>query len=291
MSGTIYIVGTPIGNLSDFSPRAIETLKRVDFIAAEDTRVTLKLLNHFDIVKPLVSYHEHNLRQRGEVIIGRVLAGENAAIVSDAGMPCVSDPGEDLVRLAAEAGIQTVVIPGPSAAISALCISGLPTSRFAFEGFLSTNRKNRREHLLSVQNDIHTLIFYEAPHKLLDTLRDMAAVFGEGRRVSLCREMTKIHEEVFRTTLGEAAAYYAENTPKGEFVLIIEGATGFGPHPLPEERDLRCPDGKSRDVIIVSTIAFRQKSSPSDQYPPEQPPSPREVARQRRKEWRYKRSE
>ena len=235
MSGTIYIVGTPIGNLSDFSPRAIETLKRVDFIAAEDTRVTLKLLNHFDIVKPLVSYHEHNLRQRGEVIIGRVLAGENAAIVSDAGMPCVSDPGEDLVRLAAEAGIQTVVIPGPSAAISALCISGLPTSRFAFEGFLSTNRKNRREHLLSVQNDTHTLIFYEAPHKLLDTLRDMAAVFGEGRRVSLCREMTKIHEEVFRTTLGEAAAYYAENTPKGEFVLIIEGAKPALPPEMPLE--------------------------------------------------------
>ena len=235
MSGTIYIVGTPIGNLSDFSPRAIETLKRVDFIAAEDTRVTLKLLNHFDIVKPLVSYHEHNLRQRGEVIIGRVLAGENAAIVSDAGMPCVSDPGEDLVRLAAEAGIQTVVIPGPSAAISALCISGLPTSRFAFEGFLSTNRKNRREHLLSVQNDTHTLIFYEAPHKLLDTLRDMAAVFGEGRRVSLCREMTKIHEEVFRTTLGEAAAYYAENTPKGEFVLIIEGAKSALPPEMPLE--------------------------------------------------------
>lgn len=233
MSGTIYIVGTPIGNLSDFSPRAIETLKRVDFIAAEDTRVTLKLLNHFDICKPLVSYHEHNLRERGEVIINRVLQGESAAIVSDAGMPCISDPGEDLVKLAAAAGIQTIVIPGPSAAISALCISGLSTARFSFEGFLSTNRKNRREHLMSLQNDTHTLIFYEAPHKLLDTLRDMEKVFGTDRKISLCREMTKIHEEAFRTTLGEASAYYEENTPKGEFVLIIEGAKPALPPEMP----------------------------------------------------------
>ena len=224
MPGIIYIVGTPIGNLSDFSPRAIQTLREVDFIAAEDTRVTLKLLNHFDIRKPLVSYHEHNLRQRGEAIIQRVLDGENVAVVSDAGMPCVSDPGEDIVRLAAEADIQTIVIPGPSAAISALCISGLSTSRFSFEGFLSTNRKNRREHLQSLIGDTHTLIFYEAPHKLLDTLKDMAAAFGADRRISLCREMTKIHEQVFRTTLQEAVQYYRENTPKGEFVLILEGA-------------------------------------------------------------------
>ncbi len=224
MSGTIYIVGTPIGNLSDFSPRAIETLKTVDFIAAEDTRVTMKLLNYFDIHKPLVSYHEHNLRERGEVIIQRVLSGEDAAIVSDAGMPCISDPGEDLVRLAAEVNIRCVVVPGPSAAVSALCLSGLSTSRFAFEGFLSTNKKNRREHLQSLINDTHTLIFYEAPHKLLDTLKDMAATFGADRRVSLCREMTKIHEEVYRTTLGEAYAHYTEIPPKGEFVLILEGA-------------------------------------------------------------------
>lgn len=224
MPGILYIVGTPIGNLSDFSPRAIQTLREVDFIAAEDTRVTLKLLNHFDIRKPLVSYHEHNLRERGEAIIQRVLDGENVAVVSDAGMPCVSDPGEDIVRLAAEADIQTIVIPGPSAAISALCISGLSTSRFSFEGFLSTNRKNRREHLQSLIGDTHTLIFYEAPHKLLDTLKDMAAAFGADRRISLCREMTKIHEQVFRTTLEEAVQYYTENTPKGEFVLILEGA-------------------------------------------------------------------
>lgn len=224
MPGIIYIVGTPIGNLSDFSPRAIQTLREVDFIAAEDTRVTLKLLNHFDIRKPLVSYHEHNLRERGEAIIQRVLDGENVAVVSDAGMPCVSDPGEDIVRLAAEADIQTIVIPGPSAAISALCISGLSTSRFSFEGFLSTNRKNRREHLQSLIGNTHTLIFYEAPHKLLDTLKDMASTFGADRRISLCREMTKIHEQVFRTTLEEAIQYYSENTPKGEFVLILEGA-------------------------------------------------------------------
>lgn len=224
MPGIIYIVGTPIGNLSDFSPRAIQTLREVDFIAAEDTRVTLKLLNHFDIRKPLVSYHEHNLRERGEAIIQRVLGGENVAVVSDAGMPCVSDPGEDIVRLAAQADIQTIVIPGPSAAISALCISGLSTSRFSFEGFLSTNRKNRREHLQSLIGNTHTLIFYEAPHKLLDTLKDMASTFGADRKISLCREMTKIHEQVFRTTLEEAIQYYSENTPKGEFVLILEGA-------------------------------------------------------------------
>ena len=213
--GTIYIVGTPIGNLSDFSPRAVQTLREVDFIAAEDTRVTLKLLNYFDIKKPLVSYHEHNLRERGEAIIERVQNGENVAVVSDAGMPCIS----------AAAGIRTVVIPGPSAAVSALCISGLVTSRFSFEGFLSTNRKNRREHLYSLQEDTHTLIFYEAPHKLLDTLKDMAAVFGEERRVSLCREMTKIHEEVFRTDFRGAIEHYTEVTPKGEFVLIVEGAS------------------------------------------------------------------
>lgn len=224
MSGTIYIVGTPIGNLSDFSPRAIETLKRVDFIAAEDTRVTLKLLNHFDIVKPLVSYHEHNLRQRGEVIIGRVLAGENAAIVSDAGMPCVSDPGEDLVRLAAEAGIQTVVIPGPSAAISALAVSGLDTSRFVFEGFLNPQKNARLERLEQLKNEQRTLIFYEAPHKLTDTLEAMLQVLGD-RKISLARELTKIYEEVVRTTLSRAPELYREKAPRGEFVLVVEGAS------------------------------------------------------------------
>ena len=256
MPGIIYIVGTPIGNLSDFSPRAIQTLREVDFIAAEDTRVTLKLLNHFDIRKPLVSYHEHNLRERGEAIIQRVLDGENVAVVSDAGMPCVSDPGEDIVRLAAEADIQTIVIPGPSAAISALCISGLSTSRFSFEGFLSTNRKNRREHLQSLIGDTHTLIFYEAPHKLLDTLKDMAAAFGADRRISLCREMTKIHEQVFRTTLQEAVQYYTENTPKGEFVLILEGAQ------KPGERHIISPGYLRWAALLHPTIRVLVLSNP-----------------------------
>ncbi len=223
MQGKLYVVGTPIGNLSDFSPRAVDTLREVDFIAAEDTRVTLKLLNHFSIKKPMISYYEHNLREKGQQIIDRILLGESCAIVTDAGMPCISDPGEDLVRLAAEAGIETIVIPGPSAAISALCLSGLPTSRFSFEGFLSTNRKNRFEHLEQIKADPHTLIFYEAPHKLLSTLQDMLSVLGD-RRISLARELTKLHQEVIRTTLAEAVARYTEAAPKGEFVLILEGA-------------------------------------------------------------------
>lgn len=228
-AGILYVVGTPIGNLSDLSPRAIEVLQQVDFIAAEDTRVTLKLLNHFGIKKPLISYHEHNLRDRGEQIIQKVLDGQNAAVVSDAGMPCISDPGEDLVRLAAQAEIKTEVVPGPSALISALCLSGLSTSRFAFEGFLSTNKRNRRLHLESVKDDPHTLIFYEAPHKLLSTLTDMRDAFGPQRRIALARELTKIHEEVFRTTLEEAVCHYTQSPPKGEFVLIIEGAAPPSP--------------------------------------------------------------
>ena len=223
MAGKLYVVGTPIGNLSDFSPRAVQILRDVDFIAAEDTRVTLKLLNHFEIKKPLVSYYEHNLREKGELILGRILAGENCAVVSDAGMPCISDPGEDLVRLAADAGVETIVIPGPNAAISALCVSGLSTSRFSFEGFLSTNRKNRLEHLEQIKNDPHTLIFYEAPHKLLTTLQDLLNVLGD-RQAALARELTKVHEEVVRTTLSEAVARYTEQSPKGEFVLVLEGA-------------------------------------------------------------------
>lgn len=219
----LYVVGTPIGNLQDMSYRAIETLKSVDFIAAEDTRVTLKLLNHFDIKKPMVSYYEHNLRQRGEMIIQRILNGESCAVVSDAGMPCISDPGEDLVNLCVQAQIPVKVIPGPSAAISALTVSGLPTSRFTFEGFLSTNKKGRCDHLESVKEETRTMIFYEAPHKLLPTLEDMAKVFGPQRRLSVCRELTKIYEDVCRTTFEEAVAYYRENKPKGEFVLIVEG--------------------------------------------------------------------
>lgn len=223
MSGKLYVVGTPIGNLGDFSPRALETLKNCSFIAAEDTRVTLKLLNRFEIKKPLVSYYEHNIRERGQEILARILAGEDCAVVTDAGMPCISDPGEDLVRLCSENGVQTVVVPGPSAAVSALAVSGLPTARFSFEGFLSVKRTSRREHLEAVKEDPRTLIFYEAPHKLAATLSDMCEAFGD-RRIALARELTKIHEEVRRTTLSQAAAHYAENPPRGEFVLIVEGA-------------------------------------------------------------------
>ena len=260
MSGTLYVVGTPIGNLSDFSPRAVETLRSVDFIAAEDTRVTLKLLNHFEIKNSLVSYHEHNKAARGEEIIRRILAGENAAIVSDAGMPCISDPGEDLVRLAAAADVRTEVIPGPSAVISALCVSGLVTSRFAFEGFLSTSKKSRRDHLDSVKEDTHTLIFYEAPHKLLATLTDMRDAFGADRKISLARELTKIHEEVRRTTLGEAVTYYTENAPKGEFVLVIEGAAP----PAPPEVTLEEAAEMARQLVAEGarpTDAAKQTSA------------------------------
>ena len=223
MSGTLYVVGTPIGNLGDLSPRAIETLQSVDFIAAEDTRVTLKLLNHFEIKKPMVSYYEHNIRQRGEMIVARLLQGESCAIVTDAGMPCISDPGEDLVALCARHGIPTVVVPGPSAAISALAVSGLSTSRFSFEGFLTTNKRGRLEHLQCLVDDPHTLIFYEAPHKLLATLKDMREVLGD-RPISLVRELTKLHEEVRRTTLAAAVEHYEANAPRGEFVLVVAGA-------------------------------------------------------------------
>lgn len=223
MSGTLYVVGTPIGNLSDFSPRAVETLEQADFIAAEDTRVTLKLLNHFGIKKPMVSYFEHNKYQRGEMICQRILEGEICALVSDAGMPAISDPGEMLVAQCAEKGIPVAVVPGPSAVVSALAVSGLPTGRFTFEGFLSTAKKSRREHLDEVRNEKRTMVFYEAPHKLPTTLEDMLAAWGD-RRIAVVRELTKIHEEVRRTTLAEAAQYYRENTPKGEFVMVIEGA-------------------------------------------------------------------
>lgn len=234
MSGILYVVGTPIGNLSDFSPRAREILSEVDFIAAEDTRVTLKLLNHFDIKKPMVSYFEHNKYQRGEMICQRIGAGETCALVSDAGMPAISDPGEMLVAQCAERGIPVLVVPGPSAVVSALAISGLPTGRFTFEGFLSTAKKSRREHLEEVRGEKRTMVFYEAPHKLLTTLEDMLSAWGN-RRIAIVRELTKIHEEVRRTTLEEAVTFYRENTPKGEFVLVVEGAK-------PEETEEMTPE-------------------------------------------------
>ena len=221
--GALYIVGTPIGNLGDFSPRAQEVLGEVDFIAAEDTRVTVKLLNHFDIKKPLISYYEHNKFEKGDYICDRILAGESCALVSDAGMPAISDPGELLIMQCAERDIPVYVVPGPSAVVSALAVSGLPTGRFSFEGFLSVNKKSRREHLSEIKGDKRTLIFYEAPHKLIYTLKDMLEAFGN-RKISIVREITKIHEEVKRTTLSEAVEFYTENSPKGEFVLVLEGA-------------------------------------------------------------------
>ena len=224
MAGMLYLVPTPIGNLGDISVRCRETLEQADFIAAEDTRVTLKLLNYLGIKKSLVSYFEHNKAAKGNVILDRILAGETCALVSDAGSPAISDPGEDLVKQCAEAGVTVCAIPGPCAVITALSISGQSTGRFCFEGFLSTAKKSRRDHLEALVKEQRTMIFYEAPHKLLNTLEDMAAVFGEDRPISLCRELTKLHEEVVRTTLGEAVAKYTENPPKGEFVLVVAGA-------------------------------------------------------------------
>ena len=224
MAGMLYLVPTPIGNLGDISIRCRQTLEEADFIAAEDTRVSLKLLNHLGIKKPLVSYYEHNKDFKGNVILDRILSGETCALVSDAGSPAISDPGEDLVKQCAAAGITVCAIPGPCAVITALSISGQSTGRFCFEGFLSTAKKSRREHLESLAGETRTMIFYEAPHKLLSTLEDMAEVFGKERPISLCRELTKLHEEVVRTTLGEAIAKYTEQPPKGEFVLVIAGA-------------------------------------------------------------------
>ena len=223
MQGKLYVVGTPIGNLGDISPRALKTLEQVDFIAAEDTRVTLKLLNHFEIKKPLISYFEHNRREKGEIIVRRILSGESCALVTDAGMPAVSDPGEDLVALCHEMGVTVNVVPGPSAFVAAIALSGLPVSRFTFEGFLSMNKVSRREHLEEIKNEKRTLVFYEAPHKLLATLKDFYKALGD-RRIALVREITKIHEEVLRLNLSQAIEKYETESPKGEFVIVIEGA-------------------------------------------------------------------
>ena len=229
MSGKLYLVATPIGNLGDLSPRAAETLRQCDFIAAEDTRVTLKLLNHFDIKKPLVSYYEHNRASSGEKILARILSGETCALVTDAGMPAVSDPGEDLVRICAAAGVEILIVPGACAAVSALALSGLPTGRFTFEGFLSTAKKSRSDHLDTLRDERRTMIFLEAPHKLRATLSDMADAFGGGRRVSISRELTKIHEETMRLTLAEAVSHFEATPPKGEFVIVVEGAPESSP--------------------------------------------------------------
>lgn len=231
MAGMLYLVPTPIGNLGDISQRCRETLEAADFIAAEDTRVSLKLLNHLNIKKPLVSYYEHNRAESGQRILERLLAGETCALVSDAGSPAISDPGEDLVALCAQNGVTVSAIPGPCAVITALSMSGLPTGRFTFEGFLSTNKKSRQEHLQSLAAEQRTMVFYEAPHKLANTLNDLLAAFGPERRISLCRELTKLHEEVIRTTLQGAVDYYREQDPRGEYVLVLEGAA---PPPVTE---------------------------------------------------------
>ncbi|MBQ7325982.1 MAG: 16S rRNA (cytidine(1402)-2'-O)-methyltransferase [Clostridia bacterium] len=223
---TLYLVATPIGNLADISERAIKVLSEADFIAAEDTRNSLKLLSALGIKNELVSYHEHNKKASGERLLARLLAGESCALITDAGMPAISDPGEDIVALCTEAGITVSVIPGACAAVSALSVSGLGTRRFAFEGFLSANKSERKRQLEKVKNDDRTLIFYEAPHKLRATVSDMAEVFGEMRKISFCRELTKLNEEIKRTTLGEAVAFYSANEPRGEYVLIVEGFVG-----------------------------------------------------------------
>ena len=223
MSGKLYVVGTPIGNLGDFTPRAIETLEKVDFLAVEDTRVTVKLLNHFGLKKEMLSYYEHNKASKGNLILERLLAGETCALMSDAGMPAISDPGEDLVRLCHQNGVSVESVPGPSAITTALAISGMPSGRFCFEGFLTTQKNGRKLHLESLKTEQRTMIFYEAPHKLLATLKDMLDCFGD-RDIAVVRELTKLHETVFHTTLGGALDYYTDNAPRGEFVLIIKGA-------------------------------------------------------------------
>ena len=226
-AATLYLVGTPIGNLADMTERAKKVLSEVSFVAAEDTRNSMKLLSCFGIHAELVSYYEHNKRESGDKIVARLLTGESCALITDAGMPAISDPGEDLVRLCSEAGVTVRVVPGPSACVSALALSGLPTARFSFEGFLPAQKNDRRRRLDALKNEERTMIFYEAPHKLRATLEDMLTVFGGDRRISLCRELTKLNEEAHRTTLSEANDFYKEKEPRGEYVLVIEGGTGY----------------------------------------------------------------
>ena len=254
MAGMLYLVPTPIGNLGDISIRCRQTLEEADFIAAEDTRVTLKLLNHLGIKKSLVSYYEHNKSLKGDKILERILAGETCALVSDAGSPAISDPGEELVKQCAEAGVTVCAIPGPCAVITALSISGQATGRFCFEGFLSTAKKSRREHLESLRDEQRTMIFYEAPHKLVATLESMAEVFGGDRAISLCRELTKLHEEVVRTTLQGALELYAQQPPKGEFVLVVAGAQ-------PPEKEAFTPEDAAQRVAQLMEEGLSRKDA------------------------------
>lgn len=247
MAGILYLVATPIGNLGDFTPRAVETLENADFIAAEDTRVSMKLLNHFGVKKPLISYHEHNHVTAGQSVLNRLLAGESCALMTDAGTPAISDPGEDLVRLCAENGVEVRAIPGCCAAVNALAVSGLPTGRFTFEGFLTVNKKSRREHLNSLKDETRTMIFHEAPHKLRTTLNDLMEAFGPDRRISLCRELTKLHEEIWKTTLGEAVEHYRAAEPRGEYVLVMAGA----PAGAAEEEELTLEQAAQRAFALT----------------------------------------
>lgn len=270
MSGTLYVVGTPIGNLEDMTYRAIKTLQEVDFITAEDTRVTLKLLNKFDIKNKLISYHDHSTQQVTENIIDHIANGQNCAIVTDAGMPCISDPGEILVRMCHDRGIPVKVVPGASAVVSALAISGLNTSRFTFEGFLSVTKKQRYDHLAMLVDEPRTMIFYEAPHKLKSTLADMKKYFGADRKISLCREITKIYEEVLQFTLDEAIQYYEINNPKGEFVLVVEGKQSAPEEELTFEMALEkvkeLVDKGTRIADACKQIAKVSKFSKSELY-------------------------
>lgn len=265
MPGTLYLVATPIGNLGDFSPRAREVMSEVDFIAAEDTRVTKKLMTALDLPqKPLVSYYEHNRRQRGEEILARLLAGENCALVTDAGTPAVSDPGEDLVALCTPEGVPVIPIPGCCAAVCALAASGLPTGRWCFEGFLSVNKKARREHLDALKNEKRSMIFYEAPHKLRATLDDLCAAFGGERRISLSRELTKLHEETLRMTLAEAVAYFAETAPRGEFVMIVEGAPDVVDEDAEDDRMARALNAVQKRIENGETLKDAVKMVSAD---------------------------
>ena len=253
MAGMLYLVATPIGNLGDFSPRAAETLAQADFIAAEDTRVSVKLLNHFDIKKPLVSYHEHNRAAAGQAILARLLAGETCALVTDAGTPAISDPGQELVALCAENGVTVQAVPGCCAAIAALAVSGLDTRRFTFEGFLPSGKKERRAALEELTGEARTMVFHEAPHRLRATLDDMAEVLGD-RPAALCRELTKLHEETVRTTLEQAAAYYAANEPRGEYVLVVAG------RPRQDRPPLTLEEGVAR-VLRLRADGIRMKDA------------------------------
>lgn len=254
--GALYLIGTPIGNLGDLSPRAAEVLAACDFIAAEDTRVSGKLLAHLGVKKPMLSYFEHNKRERGELILQKLQAGERVALMTDAGMPAISDPGEDLVRLCVEHGIPVCCVPGPSAVISALAMSGLPTGRFCFEGFLTTSKSGRRAHLEALREETRTMVFYEAPHKLVATLRDMLACWGD-RRVTLCREMTKLHEENLYTTLSAALERFEQEAPRGEFVLVVEGA----PAPAAETAETQEAAALARARALVEAGLSRRDAA------------------------------